>query len=68
MKYYFSPKIKWRTFKKLYDAIPDSGPTPTYLSKILWELLKEKRIYIEYSEKDLFVSVIPPKGKIKIIH
>lgn len=69
MKYYFSPKIKWSTFKKLYDAIPDSSPTPMHLSNILWKMLRDKQIYIGYSEKmkDLFVSIKPPKGKITII-
>ena len=71
MTTYFSPEMKWQTFKKLYDASmgDDTGPIPMHMDRVLWFLLREKKVYIGYSPrlKDLFVSVKKPKGKITVI-
>jgi hypothetical protein len=65
--YLFAPDIKYRIFKRLWDSIPDSGPTPMHISKIVWELVKEKRIYAWYENGDIQISINPPKGKTMVI-
>ena len=67
MKTYISPDIKWVHFKKIWNSVEDSGPTPIHLSKIVWQLLKEKRLYISLGKDDLYFSLNPPKGEIKLI-
>ena len=68
-KYLLDSKLPYKIFKRLYDAIPDSGPTPMSMDKILWKLMKEKKIYIWLNPKlnDFFLTIEPPVGKFKII-
>ena len=44
--YLFSPTIKYKAFKKVMDKFPDKGIMPMNIDKILWELLRDKRLYI----------------------
>jgi len=54
-KYWISPKISWETYKLLKDktAPKDSGPTPKNLDKILWKLLRERKINIYISSEPI---------------
>jgi len=66
--YILDYKIKWKPFKELHDKIvKDSGPTPEHIEKILWQLLRERRIYCWYAEdmpNDLGIGLkIPPRYK-----
>lgn len=47
-----SHEMKWETFKKLNDAlVRDSGPTAMNLDKILWKLIRERKIYAWFCEE-----------------
>jgi hypothetical protein len=70
--YLLSPKIKWKTFKILQDKfVKDTGPTPIHGAKILWEMLKEKKIYCWFCDEmpnDMGIGLQPPSAKeVKII-
>lgn len=54
-KYWLSPKISWKTYKLLHNktAMPDSGPTPKNLDKILWQMLKERKLNIFITNKPI---------------
>ena len=70
--YLLSPKIKFKTFQLLQDKlVKDSGPTPINLDKILWELLKEKKVYCGFTsgmKDDMWIGFdIPPHEKLEII-
>ena len=62
--YLLSHELKWQVFKKLWDSVPDEGPTPQHIDKIIWELLREKRIYIWFKkgDKDLSLGLELPKN------
>ena len=67
--YILSPNLKWSTFKTLYYAIPDDGPTPMQLPKVLWNLMRERRIIIGLNTEIndfIFWTKNPPKG-LKVI-
>ena len=63
--YLLSPKIKWKTFKRLYKKlVRDSGPTPVHINKVMWEMLRDKQIYCWFAEdmpSDMGVGVEIPK-------
>jgi len=43
--FYFHPKISWKKFKKINDALykgKDTGPTPLHQDLILWKGLKDR--------------------------
>jgi len=66
--YILDYKIKWKPFKELHDRIvKDSGPTPEHVEKILWWLLRERRIYCWFAEdmpSDMGIGLkIPPRYK-----
>ena len=70
--YILSHKIKWKAFKALNTKlVMDSGPTPRNMDKILWELLRDKRILCWFDpliENDMCIGLELPKGrKIKFI-
>jgi N-glycosylase/DNA lyase len=70
-KYWFSPKMKWRTFKAIQDKIPKTGIYPMHIDKILWQMLRDKQINIIFdaSQKDdpiIITTQNPPKKFIKI--
>ena len=65
MKYYFDSTISFKTFKKVIDTFPDSGPTPKYADRYLWEMLRDGLINIgvENTDDPIFVTIKPiPKG------
>ena len=70
--YLLSPKISWKTFKDLQEKlVKDSGPTPASLDKVLWEMVKAKKIYCWFDDDcpdDMCLGFSLPKGReIKVI-
>ena len=47
-KYWLSPEISWKTYQLLHDktGVRDLGPVPKHFDKILWELLRDRKINI----------------------
>ncbi len=60
-------KLKWKTFKKLHDKlVKDSGPTPIHGDKILWEMMRDKKIYCWFDDKmpnDMAIGLKLPKNR-----
>ena len=76
-KYYFDPSIyidpsiSWKTFKLLNDRlVKDTGPVPVHGTRILWQLLREKKILCYFSNSlpnDMGITLKVPKGRFLII-
>jgi len=68
MKYYFSPTISYKAFKKVCDKFPTGGIILVRLDKILWKMLRARKINIgiENSDDPIFISTrsIPIKAKL----
>ena len=64
--YILDHKLKWKVFKRLIDELTrDSGPTPKNLEKVLWEMLRKKKIYCGYTKEisgDMWIGLKIPKG------
>ena len=70
--YLLSPKIKFKTFKKLQEKlVKDSGPVPVNGDKILWQMLRDKQIVCGFRSDmpgDMWIgSEIPKNVEISII-
>ena len=53
MKYWFSPKIDWQTFKILNEKFcHDSGPVPQHGDEMLHKMLQERKINIYLDTKE----------------
>ena len=69
--YLIDRKIKWETFKLLQDKlVKDSGPTPKHGDKMLWKMIKEKKIYAWFDpfiKGDMLIGLEIPKRKIILI-
>ena len=51
--YLLDPKLKWKTFKKLHDSIvKESGPKPTQIDRVLWEMLRDNKIFCWFQPED----------------
>lgn len=65
--YLLSPKLKWGVFKKLNDTlVKDDGPSPKNGTRILWELLRDGRVYCFFDplvEYDMLVGTEIPKSR-----
>jgi len=63
--------IKWKTFKILQEKLTkDSGPVPVNGDKVLWRMLKDKKIYCYFCQEmkwDMGVGLEIPKCKKLII-
>ena len=61
--YLISPQISFSRFKLLQDKLVDKeGPWPVSLDKVLWQLLKENRIYCWFEKTgDMEVGLKLPK-------
>ena len=63
--YLLSPEIKWKTFKLLQDKlVKDSGPTPIHGDKILWQMLRDKKIICWFADdmpNDMGIGIKLPK-------
>ena len=69
--YLVSPKMSWKRFKNIHDKlVKDSGPTPVSMDKIMWEMIRDKRIYAGFCEEmkgDMWVGMKVPKVKELIV-
>ena len=67
-EYWFDPKISWKAFKEILAKFPDSGPTPKKGDRILFEMLRDRKINIglENSDDPIFITLkqIPKNGKV----
>lgn len=69
MKYWISPTIKYKTFKMLNDTLSPQDLAPKNHNKIMWEMIKDRRLncFIDTSRKDdaVFFTIkeIPLKAK-----
>lgn len=53
MTYWLSPQIKWKTFKTLNDKLyPKPDIKPMHADRIIWQLLKDRKINIFLSNGD----------------
>lgn len=64
----FAPTIRWRDFKKIHSAGQDSGPTPVNFDRVLWELIKDLKVYCyldpEKSDDEAFIIALElPKDR-----
>ena len=65
--------LDWPAFKELHDkfSLNDGGPTPEDFDQILWEMLRDRRIYIwldEEADEPIQLGVKLPDGReIKVI-
>lgn len=49
--YIVDSKISWKVFKELQKRlVKDSGPMPEQIDRILWELLRDNKIYCWFDE------------------
>lgn len=51
MKYYLSPELKFKTFKKLWDSVPVDMKIKN-LDKVIWELMRDKMLLVVYENGD----------------
>jgi hypothetical protein len=71
--YLISPDLKWKAFKKLHDKLvpPDGGPSPKNFERILWEMIRAKRIYGGFRDdmkNDMWLGLtIPKKYEVRVI-
>ena len=58
-RYWFDPKIDYKTFKKVCDKFPDTGPTPKEGDRVLWEMLRDRQINIGLQNGDdpIFITL-----------
>lgn len=65
--YVLDHKLKWSVFKMLQDKLTkDSGPSPVGIDKMLWGLLREKKICCWFSEdkpNDMGLGLELPKDR-----
>ena len=71
IKYVFSPKIKYKTFLKVWNLFPTGGICPVNFDKIVFSLLKEHRLNIGIDTRNksdpVCFSLKLPKGKTILI-
>lgn len=67
--YLFDHKISYKTFKLVMDKYAQDGITPVHLDKILWQMNRDRQIYvwIDDSGDPICIGTKLPKGEIKII-
>lgn len=73
--YLLSDKLKWSDFRVLQKKlVKDSGPTPDHGNRMIWELMKDKRIFCWFAsdmKDDMGIGLVIPrrykKWKISII-
>jgi len=50
--YWIHPKISWRAFKSLNEKLaPSEGVTPENIDKILWQLLRDRKLNIYFTDR-----------------
>ncbi len=64
--YLLDYKLKWKTFKLLRDKlVKQTGPIPERADKILWQMMKDKKILCWFSEdfpNDMHIGLKFPKN------
>lgn len=64
--YLLDPKLKWKTFKLLQDKLaPLEGVVPVHFDKIVWQLMKDRRIYCWFDpnvKRDMKMGLELPKN------
>jgi hypothetical protein len=70
--YLLDHRLKWRAFKKLHDKIVrDSGPSPKNMDKVLWQMMRDRRIVCWFGKDlpdDMGIGLKIPKGyEVKLI-
>ena len=69
--YLFSNKITFKRFKGIWEKFPSGGIVPQQMPKIVWQMIKDKQIYVylDGKQKDdpVIIALKLPKRKIKII-
>ena len=70
MRYYFSPKIKWKRFKELNDPYKDTI-YPVHGDKMLWELLRDRKINIYFDTRrksdPIIITILPIPKKAQVL-
>jgi hypothetical protein len=67
-KHWLDPQLPWKVFKQIMDRFPDSGIVMVGMDKMLWRMLRERRInlYISGLKKDrgdqVIITINPIKG------
>lgn len=72
-KKWLSPKIGWRAFKKLSDAVNkfvnEQGPYPMHIDKVLWQMLRDRQInmYLDMKQPEdpLVITLKSPETSTK---
>jgi len=66
---WFAPNISYKAFKAVCDKFPDSGPSPLHIDKMLWRILRERKINIGLRDSDdpIFISLKPIPQKATLI-
>lgn len=69
--YLFSPKIKYKNFLTVWDKFPIGGIKPMHMDKIIWQMIRDKQIYVFLENKkdeQVFIATkLPQKRKILMI-
>jgi len=52
-KYWLDPKISYKTYRLIHDktGVKDSGPVPKNFDKVLWQMLKKRKLNIYITDK-----------------
>ena len=63
--YLIDPKIKWESFKRIWDAsnANETGPIGKEMlkGKIIWEMLKEHKIMLSIEDNEIYFITEKPK-------
>ena len=69
--YLLEQKLSWKTFRAIWDSFPSGGIVPKNMSRMIWGLMRDKKIYISIdpsqADDPLCISLKPPKRKYKLI-
>jgi hypothetical protein len=66
MKYWISPKIKYKTFKLLMEKMPKCSIAIENIDKIIWQMIRDRQIncFIDGSGVNYTLKEIPKKANI----
>ena len=69
--YLFSDKITYKRFLNVWSKFPSGGIVPIHMDKIVWEMIRDKMIYVfleDRKEDKVFLATkLPPKRKVLVI-
>lgn len=63
--YLLSSDMSFKTFQLLHERlVKDSGPTPEHGDRIIWEMMRDKKILCWFEEiGDMGIGLELPKGR-----